>query len=222
VANTRDRERESAWSNRRTPSRRFRLGRLFRLLQFRWRISRSLALGGLAGVGSATMRTVIRRRRGHAVAPPRRSGQVECRARTCAIRPLNARFAGPTEWERRSLRKGYRSMLRINALVAAAGLAIGAAGCAQCDKCDDFPVPCIGPNCGGYVPGAGAMMYGAGAPTTGSSAPSSAPSPAGPASLGPANDAAAAPPSAPLTNPAAGDTTPPRPGEPSGLPRSEL
>ena len=40
------------------------------------------------------------------------------------------------------------------------GLAIaGATGCAQCDTCDDFPAPCVGPNCGqngydtnGFVP----------------------------------------------------------------------
>ena len=36
------------------------------------------------------------------------------------------------------------------------GLAIaGATGCAQCDTCDDFPAPCVGPNCGqnGYNTG---------------------------------------------------------------------
>ncbi len=27
--------------------------------------------------------------------------------------------------------------------------ATGFAGCAVCDTCDDFPTPCVGPNCGG-------------------------------------------------------------------------
>ena len=42
----------------------------------------------------------------------------------------------------------------------AVGLALAAAtGCAQCDTCDDFPAPCVGPNCGqngfavnGFIP----------------------------------------------------------------------
>ena len=33
-------------------------------------------------------------------------------------------------------------------LMAAASLAIGAFGCAHCDTCDDFPVPCTSSNCG--------------------------------------------------------------------------
>jgi hypothetical protein len=42
-------------------------------------------------------------------------------------------------------------MLRLSALLVAAGLSIVAFGCAQCDTCDDFPAPCSGPNCpGGY------------------------------------------------------------------------
>lgn len=44
--------------------------------------------------------------------------------------------------------------------IVAVGLALAAAtGCAQCDTCDDFPAPCVGPNCGqngydvnGFVP----------------------------------------------------------------------
>ncbi len=40
------------------------------------------------------------------------------------------------------------------------GLVIAATtGCAQCDTCDDFPAPCVGPNCGqngfevnGFIP----------------------------------------------------------------------
>jgi hypothetical protein len=42
-------------------------------------------------------------------------------------------------------------MLRLSALLVAAGLSIVVFGCAQCDTCDDFPTPCNGPNCvGGY------------------------------------------------------------------------
>ena len=49
-------------------------------------------------------------------------------------------------------------MKRFALLVVGLGLA-GAAGCAQCDTCDDFPAPCVGPNCGqngydtaGFIP----------------------------------------------------------------------
>jgi hypothetical protein len=40
-------------------------------------------------------------------------------------------------------------MLRLSALLVAAGLSFVAVGCAQCDTCDDFPAPCTGPNCPG-------------------------------------------------------------------------
>jgi hypothetical protein len=37
------------------------------------------------------------------------------------------------------------SRIRLLMLIVAAA---GFAGCAVCDTCDDFPVPCVGPNCG--------------------------------------------------------------------------
>jgi hypothetical protein len=37
-----------------------------------------------------------------------------------------------------------RQWLLLMVVVAATGLA----GCAVCDTCDDFPGPCVGPNCG--------------------------------------------------------------------------
>ncbi len=40
-------------------------------------------------------------------------------------------------------------MLRSNlALLAALSLTVALVGCTQCDTCDDFPLPCNGPNCG--------------------------------------------------------------------------
>ncbi len=82
-------------------------------------------------------------------------------------------------------------MTRLNAALVAAGLAVGAVGCAHCDTCDDFPAPCVGPNCGGqygvYGPGAGPMA--ADGPMTAAPAPG--------ASLGPVIDGVGAPPSAP-------------------------
>jgi hypothetical protein len=40
-------------------------------------------------------------------------------------------------------------MLRLSRALAAVILAVvGATGCAQCDTCDDFPIPCAGGNCG--------------------------------------------------------------------------
>ncbi len=38
-------------------------------------------------------------------------------------------------------------------LMLAVAVTAGFAGCAVCDTCDDFPVPCIGPNCGQLMPG---------------------------------------------------------------------
>ena len=39
-------------------------------------------------------------------------------------------------------------MSRISLLLVAVAVSAGAVGCAQCDTCDDFPAPCVGPNCG--------------------------------------------------------------------------
>jgi hypothetical protein len=115
-------------------------------------------------------------------------------------------------------------MTRLSAVLMAAGLAAGAVGCAHCDTCDDFPTPCVGPNCGGGPMGVYAM----------SSGPVSYSAPAG-AALGPANDGAGPAPTAPAagTPPAAApptpspfeskpttpSPTPPLPGEPTA-PRS--
>lgn len=89
-------------------------------------------------------------------------------------------------------------------LMLAGLVASGIVGCAQCDTCDDFPVPCTGPNCG-HTHGpeampAPAMAYGA--PTA---APVEAPQPA----LDPTDDVGPAPavpaptPPAPTPNPSA-------------------
>jgi len=119
-------------------------------------------------------------------------------------------------------------MSRLSAFLVAAGLAagaIGTAGCAQCDTCDDFPAPCIGPNCPGvYASVAGPANYSG--PGTSMNAPGGAPA-TGPASLAPADDAAGAKPTAPAVNPAprsngpieskpaTGEPSPPRPTEPA-------
>ncbi len=48
----------------------------------------------------------------------------------------------------------------------------GLAGCAVCDTCDDFPAPCVGPNCGHN----GLSAYGNGGPAVmGSATPGYAP-----------------------------------------------
>ena len=39
-------------------------------------------------------------------------------------------------------------MLRHSLPLVAVALAIGASGCTHCDTCDDFPIPCVGSNCG--------------------------------------------------------------------------
>jgi hypothetical protein len=117
-------------------------------------------------------------------------------------------------------------MTRLHAYVVAAGLGAGAVGCAHCSTCDDFPAPCVGPNCGGGPNGAYAMASGpAGypAPTGMVVAPPSG------ASLGPVNDAAGPAPTVPNSGgsipaappieskPSAPSPTPPAPGDP--LPR---
>ena len=103
-------------------------------------------------------------------------------------------------------------MSRLSSLLVAAGLAAGTVGCAQCDTCDDFPAPCIGPNCG--VAGA----YGG----SGSSRSSSSP---GPAQMTPAArsesgdnaDSATPPPPPPAGNPSGNtkpsESSPPKPTE---------
>jgi hypothetical protein len=45
------------------------------------------------------------------------------------------------------------TMLGMVVVIAAAN-----AGCAVCDTCDDFPVPCVGANCGQNVQGGPAVM----------------------------------------------------------------
>ena len=98
------------------------------------------------------------------------------------------------------------------------GLAIaGATGCAQCDTCDDFPAPCVGPNCGqngydtaGFIPptqdglpaGAARMT-----PPVDDAAPPMNGGPQGPASSMPDTPDPSAPPTVPPT-----ETTPPPPG----------
>ncbi len=105
-------------------------------------------------------------------------------------------------------------MLRISLLVAI-GVMASAVGCAQCDTCDDFPAPCVGPNCGGntYAP------PGYLAPTMDQSAPMQGPANA-PAAQ-PADDQAPGGPAAPATpSPSVPpvDATPPTPTEPAGRP----
>jgi hypothetical protein len=39
-------------------------------------------------------------------------------------------------------------MLRLSFLLSAVALFVGSAGCTHCDTCDDFPIPCVGGNCG--------------------------------------------------------------------------
>ena len=62
----------------------------------------------------------------------------------------------------------------------AAVLAVGASGCALCDKCNEPPIPCTGPGCSAALniapapfvaaPGSGPFSTAAAAPTTGSAA----------------------------------------------------
>jgi hypothetical protein len=44
--------------------------------------------------------------------------------------------------------------LRDRMLLTVVAAVASFAGCAVCDTCDDFPAPCVGPNCGQkWVPG---------------------------------------------------------------------
>ncbi len=123
-------------------------------------------------------------------------------------------------------------MTRLSAVLMAAGLAAGAVGCAHCDTCDDFPTPCVGPNCGGGPMGVYAMASGPVSYTAPAGTVTSAP--AG-AQLGPVNDSAGPVPPAPgagstpaaapptpspfESKPSTPSPTPPLPGEPTA-PRS--
>lgn len=42
-----------------------------------------------------------------------------------------------------------RNMFRKGLPASAVVLFLSIAGCTHCDTCDDFPTPCLGPNCGG-------------------------------------------------------------------------
>ncbi len=105
-------------------------------------------------------------------------------------------------------------MLRISLLVAIGAMA-SAFGCAQCDTCDDFPAPCVGPNCGGNTyspPGYLAPTMDQGAPTQGpATPPADDRAPEGP--MTPATPSPSVPPPA-----AAPVTSPPTPTEPGGRP----
>ena len=84
-------------------------------------------------------------------------------------------------------------------------------GCAVCDTCDDFPAPCLGPNCGGgsgalpnYLGGGqGYAVMGTNTPVYSAGAADDA-APSGP-TMPPAADApATSAPAAPAVNPAPG------------------
>ena len=111
-------------------------------------------------------------------------------------------------------------MLRISLLVAI-GVMASAVGCAQCDTCDDFPAPCVGPNCGGNTyapPGYLAPTMDQMSPAQGpAAAPSNIPAndgvPDGPASPTPDTPSPSVPPAD-----AAPVTSPPLPTDPIGRP----
>ena len=102
--------------------------------------------------------------------------------------------------------KRISAMSRLFSILATASVCMCTWGCAQCDTCDDFPAPCIGPNCGmagAYaVPNHGPIPATApatpAAPATGVSTPSDAAEPI-------------APPPPSVTNPKPGDVSPPKP-----------
>ena len=112
-------------------------------------------------------------------------------------------------------------MSRMNLLLAVA-VAAGVVGCAQCDTCDDFPVPCIGPNCGQLMPGGipAALDATMGPPVTSAATPLAL-------AARPADDSAGpgpvmpAPTPSPMTPPAATaePVSPPTPMEPTPAPR---
>jgi hypothetical protein len=95
--------------------------------------------------------------------------------------------------------------LRDRMLLTVVAAVASFAGCAVCDTCDDFPAPCVGPNCGQkWVPGS---MNGPGAeamPVMGASTPASA-----------MNDTAGPGPMAPSSPSMPSPATPPTPMEPA-------
>ena len=92
-------------------------------------------------------------------------------------------------------------MSRICLLLAAVALSASDLGCAQCDTCDDFPAPCVGPNCGQGQNQPGIMdMLPPGQPTMSQLMSTGMPM----------NDAAGPAPVAPPT-PAVNPTSPPAP-----------
>ena len=108
-------------------------------------------------------------------------------------------------------------MSRISLLVTLV-VAGGFVGCAQCDTCDDFPAPCVGPNCGqnmAYGPPALSPTMGMGpaagpmapmAPAVSDAAPEAPPIPSAPAMPDPSVPPAG---SAPMPS------SPPPPADPS-------
>lgn len=99
-------------------------------------------------------------------------------------------------------------MTRNCLLLLAAATTLALAGCAHCDTCDDFPIPCQGGNCGGGFAGPTAGLPGMGPmlppPAPGPDAPATAP--ASPASAANGADLGTAPslPAAPETPPQQG------------------
>ncbi len=49
-------------------------------------------------------------------------------------------------------------MLRSRLFLVASVLAVGSAGCAICDTCDEMPVPCSGPGCNATLRTVGSPM----------------------------------------------------------------
>ncbi len=95
-------------------------------------------------------------------------------------------------------------------LVAAAGFS----GCAVCDTCDDFPAPCVGPNCGQN----GMATSYTGVPVMGVGTPS-APMANDSAGPGPMMPAASMPPGQPMTAPSTPAVNPGTPPSPMETPR---
>lgn len=89
------------------------------------------------------------------------------------------RFAAPTRPIDGQPRHGKDTgMLRLSLLLAAVACTIGTAGCTHCDTCDDFPIPCVGGNCGALTaPGTGTFTgYGQVESSTSTMVPPSPPS----------------------------------------------
>lgn len=122
-------------------------------------------------------------------------------------------------------------MLRFSLALTTVAIVIGSSGCTHCDTCDDFPLPCIGGNCGGAGgsptvmpgpfagPGIGSLV----APYRSTSVVSPAPpeSSTSPFSLtAPVMGGEESAP-APLIGPAEGQATPATSPEPSQAPRED-